>query len=331
MAALHVDPSIEFRGGQRQLEYLLRERPGDAWAGVPSAPLAARARPPAVPLRHGNVPANAWALASFLRAVPGRFGLVAAHTSHALDAALAASLVHGPGFPPIVAHRRVDFALRWPWTYRRADAVIAVSHAVAAVLARQGVPVARVIYDGAEDPPPGPSLREIAPDLPRPVYLCAGALVPHKGHRVAVEALRSIPGGLVLAGAGGEERDLRARADGRVCFAGTVEGLGTLLREVDALVHPSLEEGLGQVVIEAMRVGCPVVATRAGGLPEVLDGHAVLVAPGDPADLARGMREVLGRPRGEAIDRARELSVARMVAATGEVYEGVAATRRRAR
>ena len=69
------------------------------------------------------------------------------------------------------------------------------------------------------------------------------------------------------------------------------------MRHLDVLVVPSREEPFGTVLAEAMAVGTPVVATRVGGLPEVVeDGETgVLVEPGDPAALAAGVLEVLDR------------------------------------
>jgi glycosyltransferase involved in cell wall biosynthesis len=67
------------------------------------------------------------------------------------------------------------------------------------------------------------------------------------------------------------------------------------MRHLDVLVLPSYEEPFGTVLAEAMAVGTPVVATRVGGLAEVVDDGVTgrLVAPGDPAGLAAAVLEVL--------------------------------------
>jgi starch synthase len=80
-----------------------------------------------------------------------------------------------------------------------------------------------------------------------------------------------------------------------------------MMRHVDVLVLPSRQEPFGTVLAEAMAVGTPVVATRVGGLPEVVDNGVTgaLVEPGDPAALAAAVLAVLER-RAELGAAARE-------------------------
>ncbi len=316
MRVLHVDTATELRGGQRQLAYLLADRPDDGWAGVPDAPLAALVGPPAVALRPGPDLRNLLPLRAGARA----YDLVAAHTPHAHGLALAAGR-------PLVVHRRVDFPPRHPWKYRSAAAVVAVSEAVARVLRAAGVDRVEVVHDGVavpilEAPLPG------ALDLPRPLWGAAGALVAHKGHAHLVDAMAQAPGTLLIAGDGPLRAALEARAaalGARVVFLGALPALGGFFATIDAFVHPSVEEGLGQVVLEAMGAGCRVVATTAGGLPEIVGSAGLLVPPGDARALATAMGAVLARPRGEGIAVAARFSVARMVAETGAIYGMVGA------
>ena len=69
----------------------------------------------------------------------------------------------------------------------------------------------------------------------------------------------------------------------------------SLYRRASALVFPSLYEGFGLPPIEAMACGCPVAASRAGSLPEVVGDAAVLFDPHDPAAIAGGILEALAR------------------------------------
>ena len=200
------------------------------------------------------------------------------------------------------------------------------------MLAAAGVPGARVVRDGVVPRPPGPSFAQAfgvgAHPPPRPWLLAAGALVPHKGHDVLLEAIAGMPGTLVLAGEGPLRGTLLRRAErpdlrGRVVLAGALCGLGTLLREVDALVHPSREEGFGQVVVEALLAGTRVVATAAGGLPEAVGASVALARPGDAASLRAVLTAALASPVPDLRAHAARHDVATMVADTRAVYADV--------
>jgi glycosyltransferase involved in cell wall biosynthesis len=124
----------------------------------------------------------------------------------------------------------------------------------------------------------------------------AGRLGPQKALGTALQALASVPDvTLAIAGDGPErgalERQARElRLDERVSFLGSVprEQVLRLFRAAEASVLPSAWENFPHAVVEALAVGCPVIATAVGGVPEVVrDGeNGLLVAPGDPAALA---------------------------------------------
>lgn len=117
--------------------------------------------------------------------------------------------------------------------------------------------------------------------------------------------------------------------ENRVRFLGWRRDVPSLLQAMDLYVQPSLLEGFGLSVLEAMASGLPVLATRTGGLPEVVrDGKTGdLVPPGDARRLAEGIARLLSDPQrcraygaeGEARARS-EFPLERMVRGWGELY-----------
>jgi glycosyltransferase involved in cell wall biosynthesis len=91
----------------------------------------------------------------------------------------------------------------------------------------------------------------------------------------------------------------RAGMERRVTFTGFVsdEELDTLLRRAACLVYPSLYEGFGIPVLEAMNAGTPVLTSSTTALPEVADGAALLVDPNDEEAIAAGMAHLIRDPR----------------------------------
>ncbi len=327
---LHVDTERGRRGGQAQLLHLLRSDPqrhvlatsrAATWLDEARATGAA-----VVPLPFWGRHRGTRALGELVQRVQP--DLVAVHTAHALAHASRLSL------RPVV-HRRNDFVPS-PLGVARLDAargVVAVSAAVGDVLRQAGVRRApiRVVYDGVDlDGVVCAPVRQVPG---RPLVVAVGALVAHKGHVHLVDALARLPGVHVAILGGGPLRGRllrRARWRGvrdRLHLLGPRSDVPAWLAAADVVCHPSVEEGLGSSVIEALAAGCAVVGTRAGGLPEVLEGRGHLVAPGDPEGLARALTSAIAHPerlreraRASAEDLAARFSVTAMVNGTMRAY-----------
>jgi glycogen(starch) synthase len=160
-----------------------------------------------------------------------------------------------------------------------------------------------VIYNGVR-------LRdfEVTPlDAGVPYVLGIGRLVPQKGFDVLIRAFASLvssfPHHLFIGGEGRERASLESLVEemhlvGRVRFLGRVDraAVPPLFRGASCFVLPSRHEPLGIVNIEAMAAGVPVIASRVGGVPELMDDgiSGLLVACGDHEALAAKLRSVLG-------------------------------------
>lgn len=236
-----------------------------------------------------------------------------------------------------------DFSKRTGWKYRTftrraarsAQRVICVSGYTATdVVRRYGVDEARVRII-----PNAPSLPIGDADVPNdgPYLLAVGDLRPKKNLMRLVHAFRQLrkeglEHRLVLAGvdSGPEAERVRGAAGGEpVRLTGYLSDarLDALMRGADALIHPSLYEGFGLVLVEAMARGVPVVAARATALPETGGDAAAYFDPLDVGDMADAIRGVVGDRARHAelsrlgLARARRLSWAGSAALTVAVYE----------
>jgi glycosyltransferase involved in cell wall biosynthesis len=204
---------------------------------------------------------------------------------------------------------------------RVAARVIAVSGTTRDDLVRLvGVPASRidVIFPGV-DPQFRPDSKARHPrPFAGPYLLHVGGYDPIKNLPVALRALRRLradgfPHRLVIAGDPGRHAEAFRRSvadigvDDAVLATGFVgvDRLADLYRFADLVVYPSLHEGFGLPPLEAMACGAPVIAARAGSLPEVLGDAAVLVDPGDPEALATAAARLLRDPAACDLLRAR--------------------------
>ncbi|MDX9752238.1 MAG: glycosyltransferase family 4 protein, partial [Flavobacteriales bacterium] len=280
--------------------------------------------------------------------------LVHAHDSHGHTAAVLANSVFGMGLQLVVS-RRVDFRVgrfsaRAKYGHRSVRRILCVSDAVRAIMAAslRDPSVLRTVRSGIDparfDLPPDGTLRQLlglAPDVP--LVGAVAALAPHKDLPTflrTVAALRdagSTAHGVVVGGGKLLDELLAMRTalglDGRMHFTGFRDDVPRLLRAFDVFLLTSRTEGLGTSILDAFACDVPVVATRAGGVPEIVhDGSSgLLCAVGDHAGLAEAVLRVLRDPGlratltagGRAVLRAHHPQV--VAAATLAEYRAVVA------
>jgi glycosyltransferase involved in cell wall biosynthesis len=204
-------------------------------------------------------------------------------------------------------------------TLRAARFAAGVSRPLVADLVRLGAPADRAVLlpNGVDrtifHPEPRAAARR-ALGLPEDarILVFVGELTAEKGVRELCDAFAAVrttspsPVHLLLVGEGPLDAELRARAaalgssPGRVVVVGPCDlaGVARHLAAADLLVLPSWAEGTPNVVLEALASGRPVVASRVGGIPDLLiEGMTgLLVPPRDPDALALGLLEALARP-----------------------------------
>jgi glycosyltransferase involved in cell wall biosynthesis len=349
----HIDTGLSLRGGQRQMLMLargLRER-GHEQMVICLEGTALEERAQQEGLRVYSLPAHD----------PGHaFGVLIwrqhlrtwapqilhAHDGRGQTLAWLASV----GLPVRrVASRRVTFFPSDRWTYRlkygrTCHAVIAVSENIRELSVQAGVPGERitVIPDGIEVPAELPGAPERL--RLRTSWQCGeedfvvgllGASTAEKGQDIALAALDLLAGKLprvkmVFAGNDPGARGSRSIHDpSPPCLQlGPIQDLAGFLPGLDLFIMPSKAEGLGSSALWAMAYGLPVVATRVGGLPEIVVENETgwLIPPGSPQALAdailhasgdRGKLTEFGR-RGRV--RAEGFSAAIMVSRTEALY-----------
>ncbi|MBI3127192.1 MAG: glycosyltransferase family 4 protein [Candidatus Tectomicrobia bacterium] len=280
--------------------------------------------PPLVRAIHPARDAGAlWACYRLIRG--GRFDLVHTHTSKAGILGRAAARLAGGCRVVHTPHGHVFYGYFGPWKTRLfvwaerlmarwTDAIVTLTDReaeehLALGVGRPGQFV--TIFSGIPLPPAPPAdraARRRALGLPEdgPLVGSVGRLDPVKGHGLLIRAfarLRDPKARLALAGDGEKRGEYEALArelgiSERVHFMGWREDVDDLLGALDLFVFPSLNEGMGRAAVEAMAAGLAVVASRTGGLPEVVrDGETgLLVPPGDAEALASAMERLLARP-----------------------------------
>jgi len=365
MFSIHIDTAQTWRGGQNQVlltvnglraighrTALVAHPNGElrmrAAEGLELIPIAARAEMDLT---------AAWRLARVLKRLSP--DILHAHDAHATAMASLALSLGGSATktPPLVVSRRVDFHLRGNsfsrWKYRQVDCFIAASEAIRKMLVSDGVPPERTltVHEGIDIEhvlaAPPVNVHELL-FLPHraPLVGNVSALVPHKGQRHLIEAahlvVQEIPDARFVILGEGELREPLERQvrdhhlEKHVLLPGFRTDVLGCMKGFDLFAMSSVTEGLGTSLLDAMACSRAIVATRAGGIPEIVQEGVtgVLVEPRDHKAMAR---EIVGLLRDEALrtrmgeaGRVRvgeKFTVERMVAETAAAYARVAGTR----
>ncbi len=304
----HVNLSCGYRGGERQTELLIREL---AHADVRQVLVARRHEPLAkrvedVDVEVRTVSRSRLAVTKAIRGVD----LVHVHEGRSVYAAYLRSLFSRT---PYVLTRRVDNPIGDHWlahkAYRRAAFVVAVAPQVAAVVSAFDPSIRlRVIYSAGSglgvDAAQSAAIREAASG--KLLVGHVGALDnKQKGQEIIIQVARELQETqpniqFLLVGGGDDEAMLRKSAEGlrNLSFTGFVDNVGDYLAAFDVFLLPSYKEGIGSILFDAMEQHLPIIASRVGGIPEVVhDGeNGILIDPARPDQLKAALLRLYDQP-----------------------------------
>lgn len=357
MNVLHVNDQREWGGGEQQTAYLaeglvalghrvtLAARPD----GALYAALSDSKDLTCCPVTLGGEwdLRSAWRLSRIV--LNSEIDIIHAHTGHAHTLACLARRLAGRG--RVIVSRRVAFPPRGNvlsrFKYRCPDRYIAISGCVEQSLRAFGVPEDKVVVvhsgiDMQRFPAQPLSRAEFGVPEDVPLVGAVGALVEAKDHATLLSAMRRVVDTeplvrLVIAGEGPLRAQLEAQIlqlglKDNVLLLGHRQDIPQLLASLDVFAMSSVSEGLGTSVLDALASGLPVVATAAGGIPEMIRNNetGILIPTGDPDAMAEGLLRVLrdralGREmaeRGKSLV-AEKFTVQSMVRGTAEVYKAI--------
>lgn len=254
---------------------------------------------------------------------------------------------------PFVLTRRVVYpesAWLVRWKARRSSGVVAISTRVREMMREAGVPEERLqlifstvdleTYRPEKDPAYFREVTGLGPETPTVALIAQ--MIQRKGHTYLFQAIPEVLSGhpethFLIFGQGPLEAELKQAVarqpwHGRVRFMGFRKDLDRLLPCIDIVVHPALFEALGVALLQAAACGVPIVASRAGGIPDIVrDGeNGFLVPPGDTVALAEALTRLLRDPglrtrlgaQGRVFAETR-FSVARMSADYAQLYRRI--------
>ena len=293
----HINLARAYRGGERQTEILIRGLSDY----LPQQRLTARRGTPLHRRLENTVGIEVIPVDGRREALATTAGAALLH-AHETKAAQVSCLRHLLSGTPYLITRRVDNRPRSdPFTrlmYRRAYRVAVISKIIGEVLAK-AEPLARTqrIPDAASN------LSSDAAWVCRFRNMLEGKFIvgqvaalddSHKGQFTVLKAARNLVVShpeihFVLVGSGCDETQIRDAGKDldNLSFTGWVENVGDYLAAFDLFILPSLREGLGSILIDAMQFGLPIVASEVGGIPDIIKDaeNGLLVSPGDPGAL----------------------------------------------
>ncbi len=299
MKILHISSPKSWRGGEQQLAYLIEELRQQEAEQLIMCPVGSEmemyCKKQGYPYitYHKRFSVNPLVAIKIKRICRQHsIDLIHTHDSHSHTFACLAALLGNK--PPIIVSRRVDFPIKntrlshWKYNHPNVARILCVSKFIKALItpAINAPEKIEVVYSGvnlSRFPYQASGLLRKAYNIPSDQLIIANvaAIAPHKDYftfvdTVAVLVKANIPAQfLIIGGDGGEEVAIRAyikqkKLTKHITFTGFRNDIPKILPEIDILLFTSKTEGLGTTVLDAFTCNVPVVATQAGGIPEMV-------------------------------------------------------------
>lgn len=333
---LHISTAKDKRGGEQQLMYLLGDHQSQVDQHVlciPDSPVHAYCVQHTIASstqgkRSGLDLALAKSLAQNANMLQSQ--LVHSHDAHGHSAAVMAKRFFGMQ-ADIVAHRRVDFHIhssfskRFKYAYKGVKKIICVSKAIEQIMASDLGSSSKLttIHDGIDvsainTADNGELRKRFSIDPSKKIIGQVAAHAPHKDLFTFIQTAKELCAQrndlhFISIGDGPQSAEIRSyctsqNMDEHITFTGYLEKAKQLIAEFDVFFMSSETEGLGTSILDAMAAGIPVVATQAGGIPEVVEhGISGRLAPvKDSRSLALNLAKALSEDNGSMIKAARK-------------------------
>lgn len=363
MTVLHISTPTSWRGGEQQLAYLataLHAMEIDQVVLCPEGSALSKK------MMEAEIPVATFTSRGILdiklaQRIAGlckdkKFDLIHGHDSHAHSGAvLSVALFNNK--TPIIVSRRVDFAVsgnsfsKWKYNHPSIRKIVCVSKMIADITAPalRDKSILTVVHSGIDLSKYNNAIRDrkliIELGLPPATKLIGNlsALAEHKDYptflRTAQAVLREDPSlHFIIAGTGPDEKKIKGLAKklnltDHIHFLGFREDIIDIMLSLDVFLITSATEGLGTIIIEAFAAGIPVVATRAGGIPElVTDQETGLLADvGDVETLKNNVLQIINDQalRSKIMDNAtmrmQDFSYQTTASKTLDVYRAITA------
>ena len=360
---LHLDTEKYWRGGQQQVYYLHKALIAKGIKSIlvckKSSELSIICKNESLPFIEINIFGEldifaAHKISKYCK--KNNIDIIQAHSAHALSIAILTKYLYP--FPKLIGVRRVDFPIeknlfsRLKYNTRKISKIVAISDFIRKVLIQDGIDENKIVtirsgtdiykYDKVL---PDNNFRErYGIEENNTILGTVAAFAGHKDYpnllnafKIVKEEIKNTK--LVCVGDGPlfeEMKNIAAepKVNNDVIFLGFRNDIGQLLKVFDIFILASKKEGLGTSLIDALAVGLPIVATRSGGIPELIDHNknGILVESKNPQQLAENLIELIKNKEQQKLlsisakESALKFSIEKTVEQNIELYKNLLST-----